>query len=59
MEESCSYRRVLVDMDVTLQRCRKWVEDALEFCDGTHDWEDIENGINKGTMQLQRWQHNN
>ena len=35
-----------------LQRCKPWIEAALEYCNGTHEWEDIVRGIAKGTMQL-------
>ena len=42
----------MVDMDSALEKCRTWVEDALSYCDGTHAWEDIENGIHTGAMQL-------
>ena len=39
-------------MDSALEKCRTWIEDALSYCDGTHAWEDIENGIHTGAMQL-------
>ncbi len=35
-----------------LERCRQWIEDALAYCGGTHEWEDIEKGIMEGRMQL-------
>ena len=35
-----------------LQRCKRWIEDALEYCNGTHEWEDIVIGIANGKMQL-------
>ena len=30
-----------------LQRCKPWIEAALEYCNGTHEWEDIVRGIAK------------
>lgn len=35
-----------------LERCRQWIEDALERGDDTHDYEDIVAGITSGKMQL-------
>lgn len=35
-----------------IERCRKWIEDALEYSGGTHDFEDVVDGIRAGTMQL-------
>jgi len=35
-----------------LDRCKPWIEAALDYCDGTHSWDDIENGIASGMMQL-------
>jgi len=35
-----------------LERCKPWVEAALEYSGGTHDWIDVCEGIYKGTMQL-------
>ena len=35
-----------------LERCKHWIEDALEYCGGTHEWEDIASGIADGRMQL-------
>ena len=39
-------------MDKELQRCSPWIEAALEYSGGTHDFIDVAEGINKGTMQL-------
>ena len=33
-------------------RCRKWIEDALEYSQGTHDFADIVDGLLSGHMQL-------
>lgn len=33
-------------------RCRPWIEAALEYSGGTHDFIDIAEGLYKGTMQL-------
>ena len=39
-------------MDKELERCRDWIEAALEYSGGTHDFIDVAEGIYKGTMQL-------
>ena len=35
-----------------LERCKSWIKGALSYCDGTHTWDDIANGIASGAMQL-------
>ncbi len=35
-----------------LQRCRPWIEAALEYSGGTHNFEDIVLGIKEARMQL-------
>lgn len=35
-----------------LQRCRDWIEAALEYSEGTHLFEDIVAGVMEGRMQL-------
>jgi hypothetical protein len=35
-----------------LEHCRKWIEDALEYSGGTHDFQDVADGILSGRMQL-------
>jgi hypothetical protein len=35
-----------------LERCRKWIEDALEYSGGTHTFEDVEQGIYEKRLQL-------
>ena len=35
-----------------LERCRPWIEAALEYCGGTHTWDDIVDGIISSRMQL-------
>jgi len=39
-------------MDKELERCRPWIEAALEYSGGTHDFVDVAEGLYKGTMQL-------
>jgi len=39
-------------MDNELQRCKPWIEAALEYSGGTHEWEDIVEGLQKGVLQL-------
>lgn len=34
------------------KRCRQWLEDALEYADGTFNIIDVADGIAKGDMQL-------
>lgn len=33
-------------------RCRKWIENALEYTGGTHTIEDIEDGVESGAYQF-------
>ena len=35
-----------------LDRCRKWIEDALDYSGGTHTFEDVKRGIIEGKSQL-------
>ena len=35
-----------------LDRCRDWIESALQYSGGTHEFIDIVNGVLSGTMQL-------
>ena len=35
-----------------LEHCRQWIEDALEYSGGTHDFQDVADGILSGRMQL-------
>jgi len=35
-----------------LERCRPWIEAALEYSGGTHDFDDVAKGILDGSMQL-------
>ena len=35
-----------------LERCRPWIEAALEYSGGTHNFEDVSKGIVDGNMQL-------
>ena len=35
-----------------LERCRPWIEAALEYSGGTHLFEDVEAGLMSGVMQL-------
>lgn len=41
-----------VTVESELERCRPWIEGALEYCGGTHDFEDVCEGIYSGIMQL-------
>lgn len=35
-----------------LERCRAWIEAALRYCGGTHDFDDVFNAVLDGRMQL-------
>lgn len=35
-----------------LERCRPWIEAALEYSGGTHNFDDVEAGLALGKMQL-------
>ena len=35
-----------------LDRCRAWIEAALEYSGGTHNFEDIVEGLQNGVLQL-------
>lgn len=35
-----------------IERCKPWIEAALEYSGGTHTFEDIEKGIQESRMQL-------
>lgn len=35
-----------------LERCREWIEDALAYGGGTHEYEDIVDAVLEGKMQL-------
>ena len=35
-----------------LARCRPYIEDALQYCNGTHEFEDIVKGIAESKMQF-------
>lgn len=39
-------------IDKELERCKSWIEAALSYSGGTHDFIDVAEGIYKGTMQL-------
>lgn len=39
-------------LDSELERCRKWIEDALDRGGNTHDFEDIAESVKSGFMQL-------
>jgi len=35
-----------------LERCKPWIEDALEYSNGTHNFDDVVLGIAESRMQL-------
>jgi len=39
-------------MDSELERCKPWIEAALEYSGGTHDFSDIVEGLRKDVLQL-------
>jgi hypothetical protein len=40
------------NLDMVIERCRPWIEAALEYSGGTHLFEDIDAGIKSGRFQL-------
>jgi hypothetical protein len=46
-----------LDIMQQLHRCRKWIEDALEYSGGTHTYADICRGVLNGDFQL--WPNDN
>lgn len=43
---------MLEDFKAEITRCRPWIEAALEYSGGTHDFMDVVEGLYRGTMQL-------
>ena len=41
-----------MDLEQEFARCKSWIEDALEYSGGTHDIDDIWEGIKNGTFLL-------
>jgi len=41
-----------MSLDAELERCRKWIEAALEYSGGTHDFDDIVEAVKLGAMQF-------
>lgn len=39
-----------MDMRAEFDRCKKWLEDALEYSNGSHDIDDIWQGLEQGTL---------
>ena len=39
-------------LDEELERCKPWIEAALEYSGGTHLFEDVVDSVKLGTMQL-------
>ena len=39
-------------MDKELDRCKPWIEAALSYSGGTHGFDDVVAGLQKGTLQL-------
>jgi hypothetical protein len=37
---------------VNVEKCKEWIEAALEYSGGTHTIEDVEDAIRSGRMQL-------
>ena len=47
----------MIDAFHELNRCRRWIEDALEYSGGTHTFDDIADGIEAGNFQLWSGDH--
>ena len=41
-----------MELDEELERCRGWIEAALEYSGGTHDFEDVVNQVKQGMLQF-------
>ena len=39
-------------MDKELDRCKPWIEAALSYSGGTHGFDDVVSGLQKGMLQL-------
>ena len=42
----------ILNLEDELERCKPWIEAALEYTPDTHVFDDIVDGIRKGTLQL-------
>lgn len=42
----------MLELDDEIERCRPWIEAALEYSGGTHLFEDVVKGIKTGYMQF-------
>lgn len=42
----------MAEIQSELLRCRKWIEAALEYSSGTHEFVDVVDGVLTGKMQL-------
>lgn len=49
---TCTEEHYFAYVDAELYRCKKWIEDALEYSGGTHDFEDIRQAVMTGRMQF-------
>ena len=47
----------MIDAFAELHRCRKWIEDALEYAGGTHNFNDIAAAVLSDRFQI--WPSNN
>ena len=47
----------MIDAFAELSRCRQWIEDALEYAEGTHNFNDIAAGVLSDKYQI--WPSNN
>lgn len=47
----------MIDAFAELHRCRKWIEDALEYAQGTHTFNDIAAAVLSDRFQI--WPSNN
>lgn len=52
MNKAVDIDAVQEDVFEQLERCRVWIENALQYAGGTHDFFDIVRGVMSGHMQL-------
>lgn len=41
-----------MSVDAEMERCREWIEAALEYGGGTHDFDDVVESVKSGFMQF-------
>lgn len=42
----------IISLEAEMERCREWIEAALEYSGGTHDFDDVVESVKTGAMQF-------